>query len=58
MEVIGKALHSENQEEFVVYKHVSGKRTGELHYWVRPIGMFYENVVVDGKEVPRFRLME
>jgi len=32
VEVLGKALHSETMEEFVVYKHVTGKRIGEPYY--------------------------
>lgn len=54
VEVLGKALHSETLEEFVVYKHVTGKRTGEPYVWVRPIDMFYGNVVKDGQKVKRF----
>lgn len=54
MEVIGTALHSETLEEFVVYKHVTGNRAGEPHYWVRPITMFLEEVEVEGKRVSRF----
>lgn len=55
MEVIGKALHSETLEEMVVYKHVSGKRADEDHYWVRPLGMFLETVNIEGNLVPRFK---
>lgn len=58
MEVIGIALHSETKEEFVVYKHIDGSRAGEENFWVRPIGMFLEKVIVDGKEVSRFEFME
>jgi hypothetical protein len=58
MEVVGRALHSETMEEFVVYKHITGERAGEGHYWIRPAKMFYENIVVDGKEIPRFRFIE
>jgi len=58
MKVIGTALHSETMEGFVVYKHVTGKRTGEPHYWVRPVAMFLENVVVDGLSVPRFMKLD
>lgn len=54
VEVEGFALHSETLEEFVVYKHITGKRTGEPHYWVRPVKMFTEEVEANGKKVPRF----
>ena len=52
--VIGTALHSETQEELVVYR----QEYGEHGLWVRPKGMFSENVKVDGKEVPRFQPLE
>ena len=55
VEVIGKALHSETLEEFVIYKHTAGKRAGEPYYWARPLKMFTEEVEVDGKKLPRFR---
>ena len=46
VEVIGKALHSETMEEFVIYKHVTGKRAKERHYWARPFKMFLGKVKV------------
>jgi hypothetical protein len=49
--VIGVALHSETQEELVVYR----QEYGEHGLWVRPKQMFLETVVVGGLEVPRFR---
>jgi hypothetical protein len=49
-EVIGIARHSETEENMVVYRTLYGD--GSL--WVRPLGMFLESVVVDGREVPRF----
>lgn len=45
--VIGVAKHSETLEELVVYEH-----NGEL--WVRPKGMFLEDVEVGGVKKPRF----
>ncbi|MCX6723641.1 MAG: DUF1653 domain-containing protein [Candidatus Staskawiczbacteria bacterium] len=58
VEVIGTALHSETLEEFVVYKHITGKRAGEPHYWVRPVKMFFEEVEVNGQKLPRFKYIE
>lgn len=55
VEVIGVSLHSETLEEFVTYKHITGKRAGENHFWIRPVGMFFEEVERDGKIVPRFK---
>ncbi|TSD02260.1 MAG: Uncharacterized protein Athens071424_147 [Parcubacteria group bacterium Athens0714_24] len=54
VEVIGIAKHSETLEEFVVYKHITGKHTDETHYWVRPLKMFTEEVEKDGKKISRF----
>jgi hypothetical protein len=54
-EVIGIARHSETLEEFVVYKALyDSKEFGKDTLWIRPREMFLENVVVEGKEIPRF----
>ncbi len=53
-EVVGVARHSETLEELVVYRALYG----EHDLWVRPLKMFLETVEFEGKEVPRFRLME
>jgi hypothetical protein len=49
-EVIGVARHSETEEPMVVYRCLYGDRS----LWVRPLAMFSERVVVEGREVPRF----
>lgn len=49
-EVIGLAHHSETQEPVVIYRALYGERG----LWVRPYAMFCEEVVVDGRRVPRF----
>ena len=49
-EVIGIAKHSETLEETVVYQALYGERG----VWVRPMKMFFEEVEVDGKKMPRF----
>ncbi|MGV3627314.1 MAG: DUF1653 domain-containing protein [Betaproteobacteria bacterium] len=49
-EVIGIAKHSETLEAMVVYR----KLYGDGGLWVRPAAMFAENVVIDGKTIPRF----
>lgn len=54
-EVIGVAAHSETLEELVVYKalyNIEGK--GKDTLWVRPKGMFEEEVEVDGVVKKRF----
>lgn len=53
-EVLGVARHSESAEQLVVYRPLYGE--GGL--WVRPLTMFVEQVVVDGKEMPRFRWID
>ena len=58
MKVIGTAKHSETLEEFVVYKHITGKRKGKKYFWVRPVKMFLEKVTVNGKKVNRFQKIE
>ena len=49
-EVLGVARHSETDEEVVVYRALYGDRG----LWVRPLAMFQEMVLVDGRELPRF----
>ena len=49
-EVMGVAKHSENLEEYVVYKALYG----DHGLWVRPLSMFNETVIKDGKEIKRF----
>ncbi len=53
-EVIGCARHSETEEEFVVYRALYGKRG----LWVRPLAMFREKVMVNGKPVARFKRLQ
>ncbi len=50
--VIGVARHSETLEEFVVYEALYPNEVSRL--WVRPLSLFAETVVVDGKSIPRF----
>ena len=58
-EVIGIARHSETREEMVVYKMLYASvdfEEGQL--WVRPKGMFLEEVSFEGRIVPRFEWVE
>ncbi len=57
VEVTGISLHSETLEEFVTYKHITGKRAGEPHFWVRPLKMFLESVKINGETIPRFKYL-
>lgn len=54
-EVLGIVRHSETTEEMVLYKALYAGNFPEGSLWVRPLTMFQENVIVDGKSVPRFR---
>ena len=49
-QVVGVARHSETGEELVVYRCLYG----DFSLWVRPVGMFLEKVLVDGRSMPRF----
>jgi hypothetical protein len=53
-EVIGMATHSETEEAFVVYRALYGERG----LWIRPVAMFLDQVVVNGKQAPRFQRLE
>lgn len=48
-EMVCEAMDSENQEDLIVYKSL---KDGKV--WVRPKKMFFEQVEVSGKVVPRF----
>jgi len=52
--VLFLARRSETEEAMVVYQALYGERG----YWVRPLGHFLEKVRVEGREVPRFELVE
>jgi len=53
-EVIGVGTHSETGERLVVYRPLYGERL----LWLRPLTMFIENVDYQGKQSPRFALIE
>ena len=52
-EVLGVANHSETLEKMVVYRALYG----EKEIWVRPLYMWDEEVVVEGKTVKRFEFI-
>jgi len=49
-EVIGIAMHTETEENLVVYRSLYGN----YDLWVRPLAMFQEQVVYEGKQMLRF----
>jgi hypothetical protein len=48
--LIGVVRHSETLAPLVLYRPLYGEST----LWVRPFGMFFESVTVDGVTQPRF----
>ena len=51
--VIGTARHSETEEELVLYRSAKNEQL-----WVRPIQMFQEKLILEGREVDRFQFVE
>ncbi len=49
-EVLELARHSETAEQYVVYRALYG----DGGIWARPLAMFEEIIVHNGKRVPRF----
>jgi len=57
--VIGIGRHSETLEEFVIYQALyDSKEFGKNQIWIRPKKMFLKNVIINGKEVPRFEFVK
>ena len=52
-EVLGVARHSETNEPLVVYRPLYN----DTGFWVRPLAMFVETVMVNGQAVPRFAFL-
>lgn len=50
------AKHSETLEDMVVYEALYENEKSK--FWVRPANMFNEEVVVNGKSVPRFQFVK
>ncbi len=48
--VLSIARHSETLQELVVYQALYG----EKDTWARPVSMFLEQLLIDGKEIQRF----
>ena len=52
--VLNIAKHSETLEEYVVYQALYG----EMGIWVRPLEMFLDQKMIDGKLLNRFEEIE
>lgn len=58
-EVIDIARHSETLEEMVIYRALyDSPEFGNNALWVRPKEKFCETILVDGKEIQRFKFIE
>ena len=62
-EVLGVALQTETDEKVVVYRALYPcpdlqQEYGEYPIFVRPYTMFFEKIEIDGRLVPRFKLLE
>ncbi len=58
-EVIGIGRNSETLEELVIYRALyDSKEFGNNALWVRTLSNFRETVIVEGKSIPRFRLVD
>lgn len=53
--IIAIGKHSETLEDMVVYEALYQHPLSQI--WVRPKAMFEENVVLNGKTVPRFEFV-
>jgi hypothetical protein len=53
-QVLHTARHSETEEIFVVYHPFDNKSD----IWIRPLTMFTERIIREGKEIQRFQLVE
>jgi hypothetical protein len=49
--ILSVARHSETLEEIVVYQALEGDKD----VWVRPLSLFLDEVVINGKLQPRFK---
>ena len=55
-EVVDIVRHSQTLEELVLYRALyESNDFGKDALWVRPRKMFFENVIIDGVEIPRFK---
>lgn len=53
-QVLHLARHSETEEYLVVYHPFDNKND----LWIRPLSMFNETIIRDGKNIQRFQFIE
>jgi len=56
-EVLNVAIHTETNEPMVIYKALYEGGFPQDTLWVRPLKMFQENVLIEGKSIPRFKFL-
>lgn len=57
--VFGVGHHTESLEPLVLYQaQYNTQDFGDNPLWARPVSMFFETIIFDGKEQPRFILVE
>lgn len=54
--IIAVAKHSETLEDLVIYEALYENVTSK--YWARPLADFLGTKNIDGKEIPRFKLIK
>ena len=53
--IIAIGYHSESLKKHVVYQALyDDKQFGNQAIWIRPLEMFMETIIIDGKETKRF----
>ncbi len=58
-EVIEVARDSETLEEIIIYRALYySEEFGNNALWVRTLSSFRETIIVDGKSIPRFKLVD
>lgn len=55
-EALGLATHSETLEPMVIYR--ATEPTGDQRVWARPLSMWNETFIRDGKIIKRFTLLQ
>ena len=50
------AKHSETLEDLVIYEALYENE--ESKFWARPLAMFEDDVIIEGKKVPRFQFIK
>lgn len=55
--VLGIWKHSENLQEFVIYKSASDNNNEDWIIWIRPLDMFFEEVIINWIRMARFEFI-